>query len=74
MRSLTLDQTAEGLATAIRKALRGLRYGSIEIVIHDSKVVRVERRERIRVDLEAEETPLDPSPTATAEANRFSRA
>ncbi|TLY24979.1 MAG: DUF2292 domain-containing protein [Nitrospirae bacterium] len=31
---------------AIRLALRGIRFGSIEIIVHDSKVVQIERKER----------------------------
>jgi hypothetical protein len=31
-------------------ALHGLRYGSIEIVVHDAKVVQIERRERLRFE------------------------
>jgi hypothetical protein len=33
----------------IVRSLEGLRYGSIEVVIHDSRVVHIERRERVRV-------------------------
>jgi hypothetical protein len=33
---------------AIRLALRGIRFGSIEIIVHDSKVVQIERKEKIR--------------------------
>ncbi len=32
----------------IQKAIRAVRYGSVEIVIHDSKVVQIERREKTR--------------------------
>ena len=35
---------------AILLALKGIRYGSVEIVVHDSKVVQIERRERTRFD------------------------
>ena len=35
---------------AIAQALRELRFGSVEIIVHDSKVVQIERREKIRVD------------------------
>ena len=31
-------------------ALGDIRYGSIEIVIHDARVIQIERRERIRFD------------------------
>ncbi len=33
---------------AIRTAVTGIRYGSIEILIHDFKIVHTERKERVR--------------------------
>lgn len=36
------------LETVIAKALAGLRYGSVEIVVHDAKVVQIERKEKFR--------------------------
>jgi hypothetical protein len=41
------DQTVE---RAILLALKGIRYGSVEIIIHDSKVVQIERKEKTRFD------------------------
>jgi hypothetical protein len=35
---------------AIAQALRELRFGSVEIIVHDSKVVQIERREKMRVE------------------------
>jgi hypothetical protein len=32
----------------IQQAMRGLRYGSVEVRIHDGKIVQVERREKFR--------------------------
>lgn len=34
----------------ILKAIRETRYGSVEVVIHDSRVVQIERKEKIRVE------------------------
>lgn len=34
----------------ILRALKGIRYGSVEIVIHDSQVVQIERKEKVRLD------------------------
>ena len=34
----------------LRLALSEIRYGSIEIVIQDSRVVQIERREKVRFD------------------------
>lgn len=33
----------------ILAALAGLKYGSVEIVVHDGKVVQLERREKLRL-------------------------
>jgi hypothetical protein len=38
------------LLEELRQALRSIRYGTIEIVIHDGRVVQLERREKIRFD------------------------
>jgi len=35
---------------AIILALKGIRFGSVEIIIHDSKVVQIERKEKTRFD------------------------
>ena len=37
------------LTQQLEHALRGLRYGSVQLVIHDAEVVRIERIERIRL-------------------------
>jgi hypothetical protein len=36
----------------ILQALKDLRFGSVEIIVHDSKIVQIERREKVRVDPE----------------------
>lgn len=43
------DRLDPALASALAAALRGLRFGSVEVVVHDSRVVQLERRERVRV-------------------------
>jgi hypothetical protein len=34
----------------IARALHGLRFGSVEIIVHDSRVVQIERTEKLRLD------------------------
>ena len=34
----------------ILRALHNLRYGSLEIVVHDGRIVQIERREKLRID------------------------
>ena len=38
------------LEQQILRAIKHVRYGSVEIIIHDSKVVQIERKEKIRFD------------------------
>jgi hypothetical protein len=42
-RNLDLEQQ-------ILRAIKHVRYGSVEIIIHDSKVVQIELKEKIRLD------------------------
>jgi hypothetical protein len=38
----------EDLLKAIVDAINGLRYGAVEITVHDGQVVQIERREKVR--------------------------
>jgi hypothetical protein len=40
------------LLTELRQALLAIRYGAVELVIHDGRVVQLERREKVRFDTE----------------------
>jgi hypothetical protein len=39
----------DDLSPTVLRALSGLRFGSVEIVVHDGRVVQIERRERVRL-------------------------
>ena len=39
----------EQAVEAIRKALSNLKFGSIEITVHDGKIVQIERKEKVRL-------------------------
>lgn len=43
----TLD---EETAARILAAIRSLRYGAVEVTVHDARVVQIDRKERIRVE------------------------
>ena len=34
----------------ITDALKGIRFGAIEIVIHEGRIVQIERKEKVRFD------------------------
>jgi len=50
----TLPADVEG---EILRAIAGIQFGSVEIVIHDSRVVQIEAREKIRVQGDAIRRP-----------------
>ena len=43
-------QQDQDVAHKILLAIKDIRFGSVEVVIHDSKVVQIERKEKIRFD------------------------
>jgi hypothetical protein len=49
------DEELRRIEPELRLALAEIRYGSIEIVIQDSRVVQIERREKVRFDREGRE-------------------
>lgn len=48
-KNIKKHQAAE-IASQIAQMLQGIRFGSIEIVVHDNKVVHIERKEKLRLD------------------------
>lgn len=43
-------ETEEAQFEPVRRALEGIRFGSVEITVHDAKIVQIERREKIRFE------------------------
>jgi hypothetical protein len=41
------------IANRIAIAVQGIRFGSVEIIIHEGKVVQIERREKLRFEKRA---------------------
>ncbi len=39
----------------VLEAIRAIRYGTVEITIHDSQVVLIERREKLRLSAGAQQ-------------------
>lgn len=35
----------------ITDALKGIRFGAVEIVIHEGRIVQIERKEKVRFDV-----------------------
>lgn len=47
--SATGEQSREAIARQIVSILHGIRFGSIEIVIHDGRVVQIDKHEKFRL-------------------------
>jgi hypothetical protein len=43
------------LLQELRQALRTIRYGAVELVIHDGRVVQLELREKVRFEPDSSE-------------------
>lgn len=48
LENTALNRVSPRISAEILKALENLRYGSIEIIIHDAKVVQIEKKEKVR--------------------------
>jgi hypothetical protein len=44
----------------ILEALRGLRFGAVEIVVHDGRIVQIERKEKLRLNIACPTETADP--------------
>lgn len=51
------------LADRILTAVRSVRYGAIELVIHDGRVVQIEKREKIRLSPSDRTAGAEPWPS-----------
>ena len=62
---------ARELSTRIAEALRGLQYGSIQLIVHEAQIVRIERVERLRLTVSSEAASLvSGRPTPSQEVRR----
>jgi hypothetical protein len=48
--TIALENEAIHIEETVLNAIRGIRYGAVEIVIHDSRIVQIQRTEKLRVD------------------------
>jgi hypothetical protein len=48
--SLNREQSAPAWVQAVQNQIGSLRFGVVQIVVHDSRVVQIERTSRVRLD------------------------
>ncbi len=49
VRARQMSTLAPPVLTALQEALKDLRYGTVQLTVHDGKLVRIERLEKIRL-------------------------
>jgi len=49
--SMAPENASESVELAILNAVRSIRYGSVEVVIHDSQVVQIESKKKLRMQM-----------------------
>ncbi len=50
--TVEFKESEKELLSQILKALRSIRYGYVQIIIQDSKIVQIDKTEKIRLDKE----------------------
>ena len=49
-KSDALKQDDKEIAAYIASLVKGIRFGSVEIVIHDGRIAHIDKRERFRIN------------------------
>jgi hypothetical protein len=44
------SHTSADVIAKLLEAIESIRYGSVEIIIHDRRIVQIERKEKVRFD------------------------
>jgi len=52
-----VEQDQASILREIHSALRDLRFGAVEITVHNGQVVQIERREKFRLQAQPPRTP-----------------
>ena len=65
---MTQAKTNEQVLKEIAVAIESLRFGSIEITLHEGRVTQIEKREKVRFN---DSPSKESSPTAPAAAKSF---
>ena len=52
------NQKVPGVVQEILRAIEGLRFGSVEITVHEGRITQIEKREKVRFTAPAVEKIL----------------
>jgi len=49
MTQTNTSQNIDDVVVQVLKAIQALRFGSVEITVHDGRVTQIEKREKLRI-------------------------
>jgi len=49
MAELITTQNIDDVVQQVVKAIQALRFGSVEIVVHEGRITQIEKREKLRI-------------------------
>jgi len=58
-RSNLTEDSSQNWQEIVRQHVESLRFGTVEIIIHDSRVVQIERTERVRLGKSESAAPAE---------------
>ena len=63
-------ELSESWVDRITDAVNGLQYGTVQIIVHDGRIVQIERTERRRFDEVAERRSANREPSSGGRASK----
>lgn len=55
--SITAEESGQNWQDIVRQHVESLRFGTVEIIVHDSRVIQIEKTERLRFNKSGSVTP-----------------
>lgn len=65
MSQINATQVSDEIIQELTNAIQRLRYGSVEITVHDGRVTQIERREKVRFQSPSDSSSQKSRPIAT---------
>ena len=67
----TANEQNSSLVKELLSAINSLRFGSVEITVHEGRVTQIEKREKVRLT-DSANTPIKPTATTAAKILKVS--
>jgi hypothetical protein len=68
--SISAEDSSAAWLPVVQQQIATLRFGVVQIIVHDGRVVQIERTEKVRMD-QMESSTLKPAYQTPGSQNRF---